>query len=74
MSPIKITHELNEHNYLNVDALILQIISFFPSLHVYIKSPGKLYIKKKIYWTVLGLSRSTRGPSGCGFSGCGTLA
>ena len=47
MSPIKLTHELNEHNYLNVDALILQIISFFPSLHVYIKSPGKLYIKKK---------------------------
>ena len=31
MIPIKITHELNEHNYLNVDALILQYIFFFLS-------------------------------------------
>lgn len=63
MIPIKITHELNEHNYLNVDALILQYISFFSSLHVYLKSPVKLYIKNNIYWTVLGLSCSTRGLS-----------
>ena len=49
MIPIKMTHELNEHNYLNVDASILQnhLFFFFPSLHVYIRSPVKFYIKKK---------------------------
>ena len=60
MIPIKITHELNEHNYLNVDALILQYISFFSSLHVYLKSPVKLYIKNNMVFN--------------GFYGCGTLA
>ena len=29
MIPIKMTHELNEHNYLNVDASILQNHLFF---------------------------------------------
>lgn len=59
MIPIKITHALNEHNYLNVDASILQIIFFLSTCKHQI--PMKLYIKNNIYWTVLGLSCSTRG-------------
>ena len=39
MIPIKMTHELNEHNYLNVDASVLQNHLFFSSLYMYTSDP-----------------------------------
>ena len=67
MIPTKMTHELNEHNYLNVDASILQnhLSFFFPSLHVYIRSLWNFTLKKNLLGRV-GVPWCHMDPLSCG--------
>ena len=68
MIPIKMTHELNEHNYLNVDASILQnhLFFFFFPLYMYTSDPLWNFTLKKNLLGCVGVPWCHMDPLSCG--------